>query len=187
MYCFLLLIVIEFTISFTFLDVHPAFAQYLTETTYSCDYIQSIPSTNTTIILPNWTCNEVNYTTFDFSRFTDLEYLKIGSDSFGFVETFNMDGMHKLTTLIIGSSSFTESKYAEDNRVHKSFHVKNCELLASIEIANNAFSDYSGEFELANLPSLKTISIGSKYYISYNFFHSSFVVRGKYSFQSCNH
>ena len=172
------MIVIEFTNSFTFLDVHPAFAQYLTETTYSCDYIQSIPSTNT------WTCNEVNYTTFDFSRFTDLEYLEIGSDSFGFVETFNMDGMHKLTTLIIGSSSFTESKYAEDNRVHKSFHVKNCELLASIEIAGNAFSDYAGEFELANLPSLKTINIGSVSDYCYNFYHSSFVVRGKYSFQS---
>ena len=92
--------------------------------------------------------------------------------------------MHKLTTLIIGSSSFTESKYAEDNRVHKSFHVKNCELLASIEIAGNAFSDYSGEFELANLPSLKTINIGSGYYFSNNFYHSSFVVRGNYSLQN---
>ena len=181
MYCFLLLIVIEFTNSFTFLDVHPAFAQYLTETTYSCDYIQSIPSTNTTIILPNWTCNEVNYTTFDFSRFTDLEYLEIGSDSFGFVETFNMDGLNSLKTLKIGPKSFTHYKNYDHYYPGSSFHIKNCALLESIEIGGNSFSDYSGEFELANLPSLQSIIIKDMMnddWMSYSFYDSAFVIRG---------
>ena len=128
--------------------------------------------------MPDWLCNEVNYTTFDFSRFANLEHLEIGSESFGFVETFILDGFNNMTTLKIGSYSFTESKYAEDNRIYKSFHVKNCESLLSIEIADDSFSDYAGEFELVNLPSLRTISIGSYYVFSYNFYHSSFVVRG---------
>ena len=171
-----------FSRSFTFIDVHPEFAQYLPQTNLICDYIESIPSTNTTIILPDWLCNEVNYTTFDFSRFANLEHLEIGSNSFGFVETFIIDGMKNLTTLKIGSYSFTESKYAEDNRVYKSFHVKNSESLLSIEIEDDSFSDYAGEFELVNLPSLRTISIGSNWEIAYNFYHSSFVVRGIFEY-----
>ena len=49
----------------------------------------------------------MNYTTFDFSRFTDLEYLEIGSDSFRSVETFIIDGMNSLVSLKIGERSFT--------------------------------------------------------------------------------
>ena len=108
--------------------------------------------------------------------------MEIGSNSFGFVETFIIDGMKNLTTLKIGSYSFTESKYAEDNRVYKSFHVKNCESLLSIEIEDDSFSDYAGEFELVSLPSLRTISIGSNWEIAYNFYHSSFVVRGIFEY-----
>ena len=128
--------------------------------------------------MPDWLCNEVNYTTFDFSRFANLEHLEIGSESFGFVDTFILDGFNNMTTLKIGSYSFTESKYAEDNRIYKSFHVKNCDSLESIEIADDSFSDYAGEFELVNLPSLQSINMGSEYGASYNFYHSSFVVRG---------
>ena len=107
--------------------------------------------------------------------------MEIGSNSFGFVETFIIDGMKNLTTLKIGSYSFTESKYAEDNRVYKSFHVKNCESLLSIEIEDDSFSDYAGEFELVNLPSLQMLIIGnysSLDYDSFNFYYSSFVIRG---------
>ena len=136
---------------------------------------------NTSIILPDWTCNEMNYTTFDFSRFSDLEHLEIGNDSFGFVETFIIDGLNNLSTLKIGYCSFTESKYAEDNRIYKSFHVKNCDSLESIEIKEDSFSDYAGEFELVNLPSLQSLIIGnysSHNYDSYNFYFSSFIIRG---------
>ena len=93
-----------------------------------------------------------------------------------------IDGLNNLTTLKIGSYSFTESKYAEDNRIYKSFHVKNCKSVISIEIEEDSFSDYAGEFELANLPSLQSISIGSNYDMAYNFYHSSFVVRGIFDY-----
>ena len=162
------------------LDVHPQLAQYFPQTTYSCGYIQSISSFNTTIILPDWTCNEVNYTTFDFSRFTDLEYLAIGNHSFGYVDTFVIDGLNNLTTLIIGQNSFTESKDGYDSDDSKSFHIKNCESLESIDIGSYSFSDYSGEFELLNLPSLKTIDIGelNDYSWPHNFYYSSFILKG---------
>ena len=160
------------------LDVSPSIANHFSETTYSCDYIQSIPSTNTTIILPDWLCNEVNYTTFDFSRFSNLEHLEIGSNSFGFVDTFVIDGMKNLTTLKIGENSFTEKKNGAKYNSDKSFHLKNCEQLELIEIKEHSFSDYSREFELVNLPSLQSIKIGSVNSLSNSFYYSSFIIRG---------
>ena len=162
-----------------YLDVSQLLAQYLPETTYSCDNIQSIPSTNTIINLPDWTCNEMNYTIFDFSRFTELEHLEIGNNSFGFVETFIIDGLNKLITLKIGENSFTLYRHYWKKDLSKSFHIKNCELLESIEIGGNSFSDYSGEFELSNLPLLQSIIIGGtdEEGWSGNFVYSSFVVR----------
>ena len=177
----LLSIVFFITGSFTFIDVHPLLSQHLSESTYSCDYIQSIPSTNTSIILPNWTCNEVNYTTFDFSRFTELEYLEIGNDSFSFVETFVIDGMNYLTTLKIGEKSFTHVKDYDGWTPGTSFQIKNCKSLESLIIGKNSFSDYTGSFELESLSSLKTIIIGEMMnddWSSHNFYYSSFSVRG---------
>ena len=160
-------------------DVHPLLAQYFPTTTYSCDYIQSIPLNSTTITLPNWTCNDLNYTTFDFSRFTDLEYLEIGSDSFGYVDTFIIDGLNNLTTLKIGQYSFTKFKVSVGNDDARSFHVINCESLESIDIDSYSFTDFAGEFELVNLPSLQSIRIGdTDSWNSYNFYYSSFVLRG---------
>ena len=160
------------------LDVSPSIANHFSETIYSCDYIQSIPSTNTSIILPDWLCNEMNYTTFDFSRFSDLEYLEIGSNSVGIVDTYVMDGLKNLTTLKIGGNSFTEIKNGAKYNSDKSFHIKNCESLELIEIDEYSFSDYSGEFELVNLPSLQSIKIGSVNSLSNSFFYSSFIIRG---------
>ena len=120
----------------------------------------------------------MNYTTFDFSRFSDLEYLEIGSNSFGFVDTFVIDGLKNLTTLKIGENSFTEIKNGAKYNSDKSFHIKNCESLELIEIDEYSFSDYSGEFELVNLPSLQSIKIGSVNSLSNSFFYSSFIIRG---------
>ena len=160
------------------LDVSPSIANHFSEIIYSCDFIQSIPSSDTNIILPDWLCNEMNYTTFDFSRFSDLEYLEIGSNSFGFVDTFVIDGLKNLTTLKIGGNSFTEIKNGAKYNSDKSFHIKNCESLELIEIDEYSFSDYSGEFELVNLPSLQSIKIGSVNSLSNSFFYSSFIIRG---------
>ena len=121
----------------------------------------------------------MNYTIFDISRFTLLESLEIGDDSFGSIETFLINDLPKLRNLKIGSNSFTQVKYDEIARNEsKSFHILNCESLESIEIGVNSFSDFGGEFELKDLPSLKSLKIGSFEMDSRNFLCSSFIIRG---------
>ena len=96
------------------------------------------------------------------------------------METFKIDGLNRLKTIKIGNNSFTKMKnwWGEDKS--KSFHILDCESLESIQIGEYSFSDFGGEFELKNLPQLQCIQIGTIGTIgseSYNFYHSSFVVR----------
>ena len=151
--------------------------------------IQLIESNVSIINIPDWTCNDINYTIFDFSRFTQVESIEIGNDCFGFVKTFQIDGLNRLKSLKIGNNSFTQTKRimwvenfenakALSNNISKSFHILNCELLESIQIGEYSFSDYAGKFELKNLPQLQSIQIGTIRSYSRNFWYSSFVIRG---------
>ena len=145
---------------------------------YACDYFQSLNSSNISIVIPNWTCNDYNYTIFDFSRFTLLESIEIGDDSFGSVSTFTIDGLNQLHTLKIGQNSFTQNKNDYGDDKSKSFHILNCESLESIQIGQYSFSDFAGEFELKSLTQLQSIQIGTIGRGSCNFCYSSFVARG---------
>ena len=131
----------------------------------------------------------MNYTIFDISRFTLLESLEIGNDSFGSIESFLINDLPKLQSLKIGSNSFTQIKAVDWNNDEekafeacrnesKSFHILNCESLESIEIDAFSFLDFGGGFELSNLRSLKSIKIGSIENESCNYFWSSFIIRG---------
>ena len=145
---------------------------------YYYDFLQSINTSVASITLPNWTCNDVDYTTFDFSGFTQVESIEIGDDSFCSVQTFQIDGLNRLKTIKIGSNSFTHKKNGYGNDSSKSFHILNCESLESIQIGEYSFSDFAGDFELKNLPQLQSIQIGTIGRESYNFYSSSFVIRG---------
>ena len=101
---------------------------------YSCDNVQSINSSVSSILLPKWTCNIINYTIFDFSRFTLIESIDISDHSFGSVQTFQIDGLNRLKTIKIGSNSFTQKKNDSGSDNSKSFHILNCESLKSIQI-----------------------------------------------------
>ena len=139
---------------------------------YSCDYIESIESSATSIHLPNRTCNELNYNTFNFSRFNLLEELEIGDYSFINVNEFVISGMNHLKSLIIGISSFT----SYNNQ--SIFQILNCIELESIEIGEHSFEAYEGSFELFNLPNLSSIKIGKIGSWSSSFMHSSFIIKG---------
>ena len=130
------------------------------------------------VILANNSCNERDYTIFDFSRFTEVESIEIGDDCFGSVQTFKIDGLNRLKTIKIGRNSFTQRKNSCGDDKSKSFHILNCESLESIEIGEYSFSDFGGEFELKNLSQLQSIQIGTIGSTSYNFRYSSFVIRG---------
>ena len=130
------------------------------------------------VILKDWTCNDMDYTIFDFSRFSVVESIEIGNNCFGSVQIFRIDGLNRLKTIKIGNNSFTQKKYSDGDDKSKSFHILNCESLESIEIGEWSFSDYAGDFELKNLPQLQSIQIGTIGSESYNFCCSSFVIRG---------
>ena len=163
------------------LDVNELISRYIpSESNLTIDQFESLDSNITSLILPNWSCNDANYKIFDISRFTLLESLEIGDDSFGSIESFLINDLPKLRNLKIGSNSFTQSKYDDFllRNESQSFHILNCESLESIEIGALSFLFYAGEFELSNLKSLKSIKIGSIENESYNFIWSSFIIRG---------
>ena len=120
-------------------------------------------------------CNDKEYTTLDFSRFTLLEELEIGSNSFMYVNEFKINGLNHLKSLKIGINSFTS--LIGDNSSSRSFSILNCVELESIEIGPFSFVDYGGLFELFNLPKLSTIKIGETEVNSSNFLYSSFEIK----------
>ena len=160
------------------LDVSKVLRDYFPTKIYHVEYIQSLDSSITSIVLPNWTCNDLEYTVFDISRFSKVKSLEIGDCCFRSVKTFRIDGLNRLKTIKIGKNSFTQEKNSGGNNESKSFHILNCESLESIEIGEYSFSDFGGEFELKNLPQLQSIQIGDTENDSYNFYYSSFVIRG---------
>ena len=115
---------------------------------------------------------------WDVSLLYNLESIEIGNDCFGSVKTFKIDGLNRLKTIKIGNNSFTPTKNSTGNDKSKSFHILNCESLESIQIGEYSFSDFAGDFELKNLPQLQSIQIGTIGSDSYNFYYSSFVIRG---------
>ena len=94
------------------------------------------------------------------------------------MKTFKIDGLNRLKTIKIGTNSFTQKKNSYGYDQSKSFHILNCVSLESIQIGEYSFNDFGGEFELKNLPQLQSIQIGAIGSTSYNFYHSSFVIRG---------
>ena len=119
-----------------------------------------------------------NSSTFHLSNLNSFQSLNIGNGCFGYSSLFEINGLQSLTSLSIGSNSFTQKNYWYGNYIVKSLHILNCESLESIEIGEYSFSDFAGEFELKNLPQLQSIQIGTVGRNSYNFYDSSFVIRG---------
>ena len=150
-------------------DLHPE--------THQADFILALDSSSTSIFIPQYTCNGHDFDMLNFSRFSLVESIVIEGNSFGSVNIFKIDGLHRLKSLKIGKNSFTSLK--EGNwewkyliNLPNSFHVLNCESLESIEIGEYSFSDY-GEFELKNLPQLQSIELQS-----FSFHWSKCVIEG---------
>ena len=125
-------------------------------------------------------CNDMGI--LDLNQFKRLRSINIGNNCFESVQTFQIDGLNQLKTIIIGIESFTCEKqagwnYIKANKKSKSFHILNCESLESIEIGEFSFSDFAGDFELKTLPKLRSIQIGKIRSKSCNFYNSSFVIR----------
>ena len=121
-------------------------------------------------------CNDVKE--LDLKRFEWLQSIEIGNDCFESMQTFQIDGINRLKSLKIGKNSFTQKKNTWGDDKSKSFHILNCESLESIQIGEYSFNDFGGELELKNLPQLHSIQIGLMGSDSYNFYSSTFLIRG---------
>ena len=163
------------------IDVSPILANLVP---FTPNDTESLDSNTTSIQIPDYSINNENYTTFNFSRFTSLRELIIGDCCFSAVNEFKIDGLNHLKSLKIGYNSFTHLKSGDEWNSDKaynpsrSFHILNCNELESIEIGRYSFSDYGGGFELNNLPKLESIKIGDIENDSFNFYYSSFVIKG---------
>ena len=115
---------------------------------------------------------------FTLIKSNTIESIEIGNDCFMKVNSFRIDGLNQLKSLKIGINSFTKNKDSWGNNANRSFGILNCDILRSIEIGRYSFSDYGGSFKLRNLPKLTTIKIGKIGSDSFNFYYSSFVVKG---------
>ena len=160
------------------IDIHSSLSSIIEKRTIpsglsSCSYIHNLKMDSSSLSIPDSVCNSELLTSFDLSIFKLLNSITIGSTNFFYVNGFILNNNIKLNSLKIGKNSFTKNKNSHGNDSSRSFHILNCIELKSIEIDNYSFSDYSGEFELKNLPSLISIKMGS-----YNFHHSSFKIKG---------
>ena len=130
----------------------------------------------TDLVVSSNCCNDV--LEFNLFSYQLLQSVTIGDNCFESVKTFRIEGLNRLKTIKIGSNSFTQKKNSYVNDESKSFHILNCGSLESIKINTYSFCDFAGEFELKNLPLLQSIQIGTVGSSSYNFYYSSFVIRG---------
>ena len=126
---------------------------------------------------------------WDVSLFFNLESIEVGKNCFKSIQTFKIDGLKNLKRLKINRGSFTKvvesdwdtvfnEVFEKANDLSKSFHIMNCESLESIDICEHSFSDFAGKFELLNLPSLLSLKIGQVGSESWNFYFSSFELKG---------
>ena len=90
----------------------------------------------------------------------------IGSNCFGTVREFELNGLKELESVVIGQKSFTyaktDSAVSSSKRTDGSYRILNCPKLTLIQVGDYSFSDYYQSFELHNLPSLQSISIDQK-------------------------
>ena len=137
--------------------------------------LNTIDSKVTDLVICSKSGNDAR--SLDLNQFKCLQSIEIQDECFTSVKTFNINGLKRLKKLKIGNDSFTRSAGTFGNDESKSFHILNCEALESIEIGEYSFSDFAGNFELKNLPQLRSIKIGHAER-GWNFAYSSFVVKG---------
>lgn len=145
------------------------------------DFLEKISNTSIRSLKISATCCNNKEVNFSINHLHYLQHLVISSESMSKVRRFCLDGLNALEDIIIGENSFTQFKntYRKGTGV---FSVMNCDVLSSIRIGRNSFSDYS-EFSLnswminfmmiLDLPNLLSLKIGEFDDTSYNFAYAT--------------
>ena len=142
----------------------------------TCSSLSELEMISSKLKIKNNKCNSESLTTFDLSAFKLLRSIEIGNKNMQYTRSFIIEGLNQLESLKIGGNSFINNTYRYGYDISKSFHILNCDKLELIEIGQYSFSDYAGEFELKNLPSLKSIRIGVIGKESINFYYSDMII-----------
>ena len=165
----------------TWIDVHSSLSSIIEHKSVpsgfsTCSSLSQLKMYDTALLIIENVCNSALLTTFDLSAFKLLRSIEIGNKNMQYTRSFIIEGLIQLESLKIGGNSFTMNRNGYGNDKSKSFHILNCDKLELIEIGQYSFSDYAGEFELSNLPSLKSIHIGIVGNESINFYYSDMII-----------
>ena len=95
------------------------------------------------ITIRSRTCNEIDFTTFDIDRFTELQQLIIQSSSLQQLRSFTINQLNLLQSIII------ESDVSSINQ--GSFRISNCNSLTSIQIDSNSFTSFNEFYLLSSI------------------------------------
>ena len=115
------------------------------------------------LIIPSGYFNGGGVIPFVLSNDAAIERIVIGDGCFAGMRVFELNGLSKLESVVIGEKSF---RISDRVRTDGACRITNCPKLKSIQIGNRSFSDYSSSFELSNLPSLQSIDIGEYCFFS---------------------
>ena len=128
----------------------------------------------TTLNIGSRVCPFENATVFDLSVYPKLKTLKIGSESFEYVEELKLIGLSELESVEIGKNSFTKYKdtLIISGNPNRHFYLKNCPKLKSLKIGSFSFSDYT-VFEIENVDALEAIEMGDLNEYSSSFYYAS--------------
>ena len=92
---------------------------------------------------------------FDFSCFSQLQLLEIGSGSFCGMYTVRITGLQDLESVIVGANSFNDENGRD---VCRDFCLKNCPKLKSLIVYEKSFAMYS-VCEIENVDALEVIEM----------------------------
>ena len=115
-------------------------------------------------------CNDMQLTSLDFSRFSGLTVIRIGSHSLRYVNEVRIVSLGQLEKVVIENGCFT--KCSDLFNPNRHFYLKDCERLRKLKIGCYSFSDYS-VCEIDSLPSLEVIMIGALGVNTCSFFYAS--------------
>ena len=118
--------------------------------------LSKLMENSNTIIVPNGYFNDDSITSFNITNNRSLKRIEIGENCYGKVRVFDLNGLSKLESVVIGGNSFRIDIYI---RMDGSYRIVNCPKFKSIQIGGGSLYDYHS-IELNNLPSLQSIDIG---------------------------
>lgn len=107
------------------------------------------------IVVDDCCCNEDSFNKLNFSRFGNVERIRIGSYSFRNVLSLTIHRLPQLKEIIVGCNSFTSRQ-----KKRNVFCLKNCKGLKELKIGRGSFSEYSA-CEISNLDELEVIEMGT--------------------------